>query len=63
MQRQINAMLDAGVIEPLSTDSNFNSPIFLVSKKSGAHRFVVDLRAINEQTMDDNYQLRNAIMF
>ena len=34
MERQIASMLKAGVIEPLTTPSNFNSPTFLVSKKS-----------------------------
>ena len=70
MEKHIETMLKSGVIEPLTTPSNFNSPIFLVSKKSpkpesgdtptpGSFRVVVDLRSVNEQTMDDCYELPN----
>ena len=74
MERQIASMLKAGVIEPLTTPSNFNSPIFLVSKKSPppntsgstpsqdppkSYRFVVDLRSVNQATLDDSYELPN----
>ena len=59
MDKHIGTMLKAGVIEPCKTHSNFNSPIFLVSKKGGSHRFVADLRALNKETMDDCFELPN----
>ena len=45
--RQISQMLKAGIIEE-SQDMEYNSPYFLVAKKNGTKRLVVDLRAINE---------------
>ena len=46
-ERQIKEMLDIGVIEPAQT-AEYNSPIFLVDKRNGSKRLVVDLRAIND---------------
>jgi len=43
---QINDLLKQGLIEPM-TDCSFNSPCFLVKKKDGSSRMVVDLRHIN----------------
>ena len=40
-------MLDIGVIEPAQT-AEFNSSIFLVKKRNGTKRLVVDLRSIND---------------
>ena len=45
-QRQIDDMLCAGVIEE-SESADYNSPIFLVSKKNGSKRLVIDLRGLN----------------
>ena len=60
MDAHIEAMLKADVIEHATEPSNFNSPIFLVSKKgSSRSRFVVDLRGVNKQCMEDNFQLTN----
>ena len=40
-------MIEAQVIEP-SESADYNSPMFLVAKKSGAKRLVIDLRALNQ---------------
>ena len=45
-ERQINDMLQASVIEP-SESADYNSPIFLVAKKNGSKRLVIDLRGLN----------------
>ena len=41
-------MLKMGVIKPC--ESPWNSPIILVKKPNGKHRFVVDLRGVNKVT-------------
>jgi len=46
VEDQIRQMLEIGVIEK-SDSREFNSPCFLVSKRSGDRRFVVDLRQLN----------------
>jgi len=46
VQRQIKEMHEAGIIET-TENADFNSPIFLVAKKTGEKRLVIDLRGIN----------------
>ena len=46
IEEQIRQMLEIGVIEK-SDSHEFNSPVFLVSKKGGERRLVVDLRQLN----------------
>ena len=46
-QKQVDEMLQTGVIED-SDSAEFNSPIFLVGKKDGSKRLVVDLRGVNQ---------------
>ena len=46
-QKQIDEMLQTGVIEDAES-AEFNSPIFLVGKKDGSKRLVVDLRGVNQ---------------
>jgi len=46
INRQISDMLKMGVIEK-STSHRYNSPCFLVAKKSGEKGFVIDLRELN----------------
>ena len=46
-QQQIDEMHSANTIEP-ALDANFNFFIFLVAKKTGEKRLVIDLRHINE---------------
>lgn len=45
-EKQIQGMLEQGLIKK-TTDCTFNSPLFLVAKKSNERRVVVDLRKIN----------------
>ena len=53
--RQIKKMEDAGVIRP--SKSPWASPIVLVRKKDGTHRFCVDDRALNAVTTPDTFPL------
>jgi len=46
MDRQIRQMEKSAVIEP-SSCSYYNSPTYLVMKKNGQKRMVVDLRGVN----------------
>lgn len=62
VQKQINDMLNQGIIRP--SDSPWSSPIWIVPKKSDASgkkkwRIVVDYRKINDKTIDDRYPLPN----
>ncbi len=51
MDEQIDDMLQQGVIQP--SKSPWNLPLFLVPKKDGQFRPVIDFRKINEVTEDD----------
>lgn len=62
IKKQINEMLDKGIIRPSS--SPWSSPIWIVPKKMDASgkqkwRVVVDYRKINEKTIDDRYPIPN----
>ena len=58
MDSQIEGLLYAGVIEECTSKSTWNSPVFLVKKPHpDKMRFVVDMRAFNQQCMPDAYQL------
>ena len=46
IERQTGELLQIGIIKE-NDDSTFNSPCFLVSKRSGEKRLIVDLRAVN----------------
>ncbi len=48
-------MLAQGVIQ--HSRSQWNSPLFLVPKKDGQYRPVIDFRKVNEVTEDDRYPL------
>lgn len=59
-QRQIaddlvNSMLQEGIIH--ESHSPWNSPLFLVPKKDGSYRAVVDFRRVNAVTEPDHYPL------
>ena len=47
-QRQIDELLDAGMIT--HSDTPYSSPVLLVKKKDGSQRMCVDYRALNSQT-------------
>ncbi len=55
VDEQIDDMLQQGVIQP--SKSPWNSPLFLVPKKDGQFRPVIDLRKVNEVTEDDRFPL------
>ncbi len=55
VQEMINDMLEQAVIQ--ESNSPWNSPIFLVPKKDGTFRPVIDFRRVNEVTVDDQYPL------
>ena len=55
IKRQVNEMLDKGLIEP--TDSPWSSNVVLVRKKDGSQMFCVDYRQVNATTVKDAYPL------
>ena len=60
MDKLLGNMLDTGVVEPLKTDSRWNSPLFLVAKSTpDSYRVVSDLRGVNKQCVPDKYDLPN----
>ncbi len=53
--RQLRSMQDAGVIQPLC--SPWASPVVMVRKRDGTHRFCVDYRRLNLVTKPDTFPL------
>ena len=53
--KEVNKMLNAGVIEPASTE--WASPVVLVPKKDGSLWFCVEYRCLNAKTAADSYPL------
>ena len=51
VEKEVQEMLDLGVIE--SAKSPYNSPIVMVRKRDGTHRFCADLRGLNNVTVFD----------
>ena len=51
--RQLHAMQETGVIQP--SKSPWESPVVLVRKRDGLHRFCVDDRRLNAVTKPDTY--------
>ena len=51
LDKAINSMLDSGVTR--HSKSSWVSPFFLVRKKDGRYRFVVDYRKLNNKTNSD----------
>ncbi|WVZ54035.1 hypothetical protein U9M48_004903 [Paspalum notatum var. saurae] len=55
LERQCDAMLQAGVIRPSA--SAFSSPALLIKKQDGSWRFYVDCRALNAKTIKDKFPI------
>jgi len=55
MREHIDALLEAGVVEPSS--SAFVSPVLLVRKKDGSWRMCIDLRKLNSMTVPVHWPL------
>ncbi len=55
VQQFISEMLEQVVIT--ESNSPWNSPLFLVPKKDGSYRPVIDFRRVNNATMDDHFPL------
>ena len=55
VSEKVNEMLKDGVIQP--SNSPWSSPVVLVKKKSGEHRFCVDYRRLNAVSKRDVYPL------
>ena len=53
--RQLKRMQETGVVRPCS--SPWASPVVMVRKKDGTHRFSVDYRDLNAQTKADTFPL------
>lgn len=51
VDKQVNKMLEKGVIKP--SNSPWASPVVLVRKKDGSMRFCIDYRRLNEVTVKD----------
>lgn len=55
IDEELDKMLEMGVVEPSS--SGWSSPVLMVPKKDGTHRFCVDFRKLNAVTKRDAYPL------
>ena len=53
--KQLKSMQDVGVVQPSS--SPWASPVVMVHKKDGSHRFCVDYRGLNSVTKLDSFPL------
>ena len=55
IDKQINDMLDAGIVSPSS--SPWSSPMVIVPKRDGTHRICIDYRKLNKALVKDSYPL------
>ena len=56
LNQQVKEWLKMGIITP--TNSPYNSPIFVVPKKDGSPRYVLDFRKLNECSHTDKYSMK-----
>jgi hypothetical protein len=57
LEKQVQEWLKLGIVQP--SKSRYNSPMFLVPKKDGGVRVVQDFRALNANSHDDRYSMKN----
>lgn len=57
LEKHVADWLKLGIVQP--GRSRFNSPMFMVTKKDGSLRPVQDFRALNAQSYDDKYSMRD----
>ena len=57
LHEQVQEWLKLGVVQP--SRSRYNSPMFLVPKKDGGLRVVQDFRALNLNSQDDRYSMKD----
>ncbi len=55
LQDQVQEWLKLGIIQP--SQSQYNSPVFLIQKKDGTHRVVRDFQSLNANTYVDKYSI------
>ena len=56
VKEELQKLLDVGFIYPIS-DSQWVSPLVIVSKKNGKWRICVDYRELNKATQKDHFPL------
>jgi hypothetical protein len=56
LEKQIKEWLKMGVVKP--SNSPYNSPIFVVPKKDGSPRYVLDFRKLNSNSQTDKYSMK-----
>jgi len=55
IDREVDNMEQEGIIEP--SEGSWSSPVVVVKKKDGSHRFCIDFRRVNAVTEKDAYPL------
>jgi hypothetical protein len=57
LEKQVQEWLKLSIVQP--SRSRYNSPMFLVHKKDGGVRVMQDFRALNANSHDDRYSMKN----